>query len=279
MNSPTVLRRRLAARLRALRQESGLSQEEVAQQVGFSKSKVIRIEKAQSSIGAGDLRLLLDLYEVPEQDRPELVQLGRDARKRGWWSSYNDVFTGSYIGLEADARELRFFAPQLVPGLLQTPDYARAVIHAVRPDAPDEEVDRRIEARTARQTLLEQPDPPTIWAVIDEAVIRRRIGGQDVMRAQLEHLAELGRRPNITVQILSFDAGAHAGLEGMFVLLSFPEPTDPPVAYTEGLYGDLYIEEPVDTTRYTLAFDHIRASAIPVRNSHTMITEAVKELR
>jgi transcriptional regulator with XRE-family HTH domain len=227
--------------LTRLRQARGLSLEVAAQRLDFSKSKLYRIENGRSRITLDDLEDMLDLYAARSPQREALVQLGRDARKRGWWTAYSDVFTGSYVGLESEASAIKVNA-HIVPGFLQTADYARAVITATRPALEPGEVDRRVAARAARQdALLGRGSPPQVHVVLDEAVLRRQVGGRGVMAAQLAALAAAGARPGLTLQVLPLAGGANAGMEGEFVILSFPEPEDPPVAYAEGLMGDIYL--------------------------------------
>src|SRR5215467_12342957 len=237
--SPTVRGRRLMRELTRLRQAQGLSLETAAQRLDFSKSKLYRLENGRSRITLDDLEDMLDLYAVRSPQREALVQLGRDARKRGWWTAYSDVFTGSYVGLESEASRIQVNA-HIVPGFLQTGDYARAIIAATRPTLEPGEVDRRVTARTTRQiSLLMRHQPPDIHLVLDEAALRRQVGGPQVTAAQLEVLAEASTRPSVTLQVLPLALGASAGMEGEFVILIFPDPEDPPVAYAEGLMGDV----------------------------------------
>src|SRR5690242_12104889 len=197
--SPTVRRRRIAAELKRLREERGLTLDHAARELGVARSTMSRVENAQVSVRPGDVRTLLELYKLEPADIDALVQVARDARQRGWWQTYSDVLPSwfeVYVGLEQAASEISTFEVALVPGLLQTADYARAVIEAELPDAPPAEVDRRTELRMKRQHDEARPD---LWVVLDEAVIRRVVGGAPTMRAQLERLAEAAESPGQTV--------------------------------------------------------------------------------
>lgn len=236
---PTVRQRRLAQALRELRHEAGLTQDAVAARMGWHTSKLFRLENARSPrVGWLDVRELMDMYGVPSPHREALIQLARDARMMGWWTPYRDVFTGSYVALEDEASAMRLYCPELIPGLLQTEHYARAVIRAVRPGYDEESVERRVAARLARQkALLDRAASPELRCVLNEAVLRRQVGDRHVMGTQLRALADAASRPLMTLQLLPFSAGAHAGLEGGFVLIEFPSTQDPDVVYVEGIMG------------------------------------------
>ena len=274
-HSPTVRRRRLAAELRRLRDQAQLTIEDVAEKLECSSSKISRIETGHVGVSPKDARELLRLYGVPGDDLEALVQLAREARKKGWWHAYHEVFTGAFVGLEAEASSLRAYQALLVPGLLQTEDYMRAVIRAARPDATPPQVDKRVQARLARQRLLTEPDPPRYWTVVDEAVLCRSVGGDDVMRAQLDALLGKATLPHVTIQVLPFAAGAHAGMEGPFLILGFPEQADPDVVYVDNTTAGVYLEEPAEILRYTLMFDHLRAAALSPDDSLTRIAEGM----
>jgi len=188
------------------------------------------------------------------------------------------VFTGSFVGLESDASSLHTHQNVLVPGLLQTEEYMGAVIRAIRPDHGEEEVGRRVAARLTRQKLLTDPQPPEYWAILDEAVLCRVVGGPNIMRSQLLKLIELTDLPHVTLQIVPFGAGAHAGMEGPFLILGFPEPADPDVVYVENTTTGSYLEEPSDVYRYTLMFDHLRASALNPADSLLRVRQAADGL-
>ena len=273
--SPTARARRLRYELRRLREEAGLTHSEVAHRLEWSSSKLSRIETGQSRVNTGDVADLLSVYGVSDEiSREALIQLAREARRRGWWTRYTDVLgSGTYVGLEAEASSIRTFESQFVPGLLQTEDYARAVISGgqVRPDP--EAVERRVAARMARKELFTRPEPPELWAVLDESVILRPVGGPAVMRDQLRHLIEASTRPNatVTLQILPLSAGAHPGMSGPFVILGFQNPKDPPMVHLETATDGLYLEEPPDIERYTLRFSHLVARALGPNESRDMI--------
>ncbi|HEX5114966.1 MAG TPA: helix-turn-helix transcriptional regulator [Pseudonocardiaceae bacterium] len=270
--SPTVRRRRLAAELRRLRDQAQLTIDDVAEKLKCSASKISRIETGHNGVSPRDARELLRLYGLPGDQVEALVQLAREARKKGWWHSYQEAFTGAFVGLEAEASSLRAYQALLVPGLLQTEDYTRAVIRAARPDATVAQVETRVQARLARQQLLTEADPPQFWAVIDEAVLCRPVGGPRVMREQLRWLADRAALPHVTIQVLPFSAGAHAGMEGPFLILGFPEQADPDVVYVDNTTAGIYLEDPAEILRYTLMFDHLRAAALGPDDSLTRIT-------
>ena len=225
---------------------------------------------------------LLELYGVTGAERDGLIQLTREARQPGWWHSFRDVLPNPYevyIGLEAGAASIRNFEPIVVPGLLQTEDYARATFRNGPRELDVDEVQRRVEVRLARQEILARDDRPRLWAVIDEAVIHRAVGGVSVMRRQLRHLAESAQQGRTTIQVVPYRAGAHAGTTGPFVILDFPEPTDPAVVYVETLAGDIYLEERSDVNRYTLAFDRLLAAALHPDDSMQLIERLASTLR
>lgn len=268
--SPTARRRRLATALRNMRETRHLSCTDVGKAAGWSESKVSRIETGRVGIGPADLERLLDLFEVTGDARTALLTLRRQATHRGWWRSYTDALPAwfeDYVGLEDGAKSLLTYENQLVPGLLQTEDYAAAVIRAARPSLDADEVDRQLSARATRQALLTRPDPLQLWAVLDEAVVRRKVGGSQTMRAQLARIGEIATLPAVTLQVLPFDVGAHASMGTSFILLQFPEPGDTAIVYIEDHTSSQYLELQADIERYTLVFDHLRASALSPEQS------------
>jgi hypothetical protein len=277
---PTVRQRRLAQALRELRQEAGLTQDAVAARMGWHTSKLFRMENARNPrVDWIDVKELMDTYGVRSPHREALIQLARDARMRGWWTPYRDVFTGSYVALENESSTMRLYCPELVPGLLQTEEYARAVIRAVRPGYDEDSVERRVTARLARQkVLLDRVPPPDLELVLNEAVLRRLVGSEQVMAAQLGALADAAQRPGVTLQVLPFSAGAHASLEGGFVLIEFPEETDPDVVYVEGIMGDLYLESVEEVKRYQSAFERIQAVALAPKEISAFISALARKL-
>jgi transcriptional regulator with XRE-family HTH domain len=277
--SPTVRRRRLAARLRELRENANLTIDEVGDQLECSASKISRIETGHVGVTPRDVRDMLEVYGVGDDEREALVQLAREARKKGWWHAYNEVFTGSFVGLESDASFLHTHQALLVPGLLQTEAYTRAVIRAIRPDSAEADVELRVRARINRQKLItEVSNPPEYWAVLDEAVLHRVVGGPEAMREQLKRLVELASLPHVTLQVVPFSSGAHAGMEAPFLILGFPEQADPDVVYVENSTSGVYLEQPEDVHRYTLMFDHLRAAALKPDDTVEMVDRTADRL-
>jgi transcriptional regulator with XRE-family HTH domain len=276
--SPTVRRRRLGLELRRLREASGLTIEVVADRLECSSSKISRIETGHTGVTPRDVRDMLAVYGLAGPAAEELVQVARDARQKGWWHLYGTVLTGAYVGLEAAASSIRSYEVQVIPGLLQTETYARSMLHAGGPGRSDTEVDRRVRVRMARQSLLVQDDPLDLWVVLDETIFHRLVGGSAVMREQLDHLVRSAARPNITVQVLPFSAGAHVAMEGSFTILGYDEPADPDVVFAENAAGGLFLEKDEELQRYHYIFDHLRATAMPPEESVAFIAARVKEL-
>lgn len=276
--SPTVRRRRLGLELRRLREASGLTIEVVADRLECSSSKISRIETGHTGVTPRDVRDMLAVYGLAGPAADELVQVARDARQKGWWHLYGTVLTGAYVGLEAAASSIRSYEVQVIPGLLQTETYARSMLHAGGPGRSDTEVDRRVRVRIARQSLLVQDDPLDLWVVLDETIFHRLVGGSAVMREQLDHLVRSAARPNITVQVLPFSAGAHVAMEGSFTILGYDEPADPDVVFAENAAGGLFLEKDEELQRYHYIFDHLRATAMPPEESVAFIAARVKEL-
>ncbi|GAA0251781.1 helix-turn-helix transcriptional regulator [Actinomadura nitritigenes] len=273
---PTVRGRRLARELRKLREEQGLTLQEVADRLDWSRATVSRLETSQTRPRPGDIADILDLYGVPSPDRDALITLARQAGQRGWWTAYQDVFAGSYVALEDEASHIRTWDPQLIHGLLQTEEYSRAVITAGRLLPAQEDIERRIAARKIRQALLDRESAPRLQVIFDQAVLLRPIGGRDVMRAQLESLVEAVNRPTVTVQVLPFAQGGHAGLDGRFTILSYPDPADPDIAYVEGTMGDVYLESSEAIAKHRDRFDRIEAAALSPEESAHLIAEAAR---
>jgi transcriptional regulator with XRE-family HTH domain len=279
-HSPTVRRRRLALELRRLREAARLTCEEVAEHLECSTSKISRIETGRVSVSPRDVRDMLDLYGVSAQQGASLVQLARDSRQKGWWHAYSDTIQprfATYIGLESAASEIRIYEVTLIPALLQTEDYARTVITAGIVGGDRDGVDRNVELLMARQPPLTSDDPPRLWAVLDEAALRRTVGGAGLMRLQLDHLLDLSRLPNVAIQVIPFGAGAHPAMGRPFVILAFPERADPDVVYLEDLTSALYVEDVDEVDRYNMFFNHLRATALSFEDSSALITSAIKE--
>jgi transcriptional regulator with XRE-family HTH domain len=280
--SPTVRRRRLRAELRRLREERGLTIEQVAEasEGDLGPSNLSRWETGERSIRPTDLRFLLDIYEITGEEREGLLALARQARERGWWHTYGDAVPNwfqVYVGLETEARTIHGYASELVPGTLQTADYYRAFLRTAPAAVSEEDADRKVAVRLDRQQRLTNDDPPEYWAILNEAVIRRPVGGAEVMRKQLHQIAELADLTHVTVQVLPFNAGVHPAMDGGFWILGFPETTDPDVVYQENQMGGLYLEKPGEIERYTLMFSHLMAKALDPVDSRALITRAAAE--
>ena len=277
-SSPTLRKRRLVSELRRLREAADLTIEDVAERLECSASKISRIETGRVGVTPRDVRDMLSAYGADRATSEELVQLARDARRRAWWDEFGDIAPGRYVGFEADAEWVRTYQGLMVPGLLQCEAYTRALIRAVLPDAAPAEVDRRVELRKARQALLLEDDPLSLHAVVDEAALRRLVGGPEVMAEQLARLNEVGELSNITLQVASFEAGGHAAMDGPFVILSFPEQSDPAVVYIESPKGDVYWEEPSDVARYSDMFARLSADSLDPAASSALIGRVAREL-
>jgi transcriptional regulator with XRE-family HTH domain len=275
--SPTIRRRRLGAELRRHRSEAGLTIDVAARRLGCSPSKVSRIETGHTSATPRDVKNMLDIYGVHGNISDELVGIAGEAREKAWWHPYSAVLLGAYVGLEAAARGVRTYEQQVIPGLLQSEEYAIAMISAARSSDSDAEVERRVHVRMARQSLLIQDDPIDLWVVLDEAVVSRPVGGDEVMRDQLVRLVEAAELPNVTLQILPFGAGAHAGMDGPFAILEFPDPEDPGVVYAENAIGGLFLEKSDELQKYGRIFDTIQSTALTPEESTTMIEMLVEE--
>jgi hypothetical protein len=261
--TPTGRRRRLGAELRRLREEAGLTIDQVAEVLECSPSKVSRIETGQVSATPRDVRDMLGLYRVDDERLEAMVQVAREARQRGWWQKFVDVPDGvpAYVGLEAAATSIDVYMSLIVPALLQTPDYARAVIAAVRPDLPASELDRRVELRMRRQELLDQERPPVMRVLLDDALLRRPVGGPGVMAAQRRRLLADADRPAVTIQVLEVAAGAHAGMDGPFTIFGFPAPAERDVVALDSAADALYLEAPEDVARYRRVFELLLPAA------------------
>lgn len=222
---------------------------------------------------------LLTFYGATEDEQESLRSLARQARQKGWWNAYGDVLPDDYVGFEAEATTISTYESLYVPGLLQTEEYARAIIHAGRATADAEEVDRRVAARLARKTLLARDVPPKLWVVLDEAVVRRVVGGPTAMRAQIARLIEACALPSVELQVLPFTAGAHAAMGGPFTILDYADPSlDPTVVYLSNDISTLLLEEERQVTRYRLMFDHLRAKALDPDNSGDFLARVAEDI-
>lgn len=283
---PSVRARRLAVELRRLREASTLTGDQAAARLGWSPSKVSRIETGTTAVTAGDLQRLLDLYEVSGVLRDRLAELARAAREyeRGWWDAYADTLGEGYstmIALEADAQSERQYDPSLVPGLLQTEAYAEEIIRSAllfAPLTPPGEIPRRVLVRKTRQRVLARENPLELSVVLDEAVFRRVVGSPVVMREQLVHLVEMADRPTISLQVLPFEKGPHPAMGGGFTILSFPETIASDVVYVENLTSELFMENETEVYRHSLAFNRLRELALQQEESINLINQIASEI-
>jgi transcriptional regulator with XRE-family HTH domain len=251
--NPTIRRRELGALLRDLRNQRGWTAEQVAERLLVSPSKVSRLEKGQRGASARDIRDLCDLYGVDGEQRQRLMDLASESKQRAWWQPLGLPYS-TYVGLEAEATSISDYGLGIIPGLLQTADYARAVVRAAVPRWVPEIVEQRVEGRMARQQLLFSDRPPRFEAVVDESVLHRIVGSSSVMRAQLRHLLELSDLPTVTLRVIPYDGGALPAGNNKFIILGFTRTTVPDVVFIEGLTGDLYLEDPHDVEVYNLTF-------------------------
>jgi transcriptional regulator with XRE-family HTH domain len=276
--SPVVRRRRLGLELRALREATGMSGEEVAGRLSWSTSKLSRMEIGRNPPSPPDLGKLLDLYGTTDQaHRDQLAVLLREAKRKGWWQIYSDIPYSTMIGLEAEAVSMLVYE-QVILGLFQTEAYARAIIAGTDPAIDPETLDQRVEVRMTRQAVLTKERSMEVRAVLDETCIRRLVGGREVMRRQLGRLLELAERPNVIVQVLPFEVGAHPGtMLGPFAVLGFEHPADPSVVYVE-TSSDPYPDREGDLERYSLAFDRLRSMALSVPQTNDLLRAALEAL-
>ncbi|WP_405006093.1 helix-turn-helix domain-containing protein [Kitasatospora purpeofusca] len=278
--NPTVRQRRLARTLKEMRLAVGMTIAQSARQLACAESKISRIEAAQSGIRLVDLRLLLDLYGVMEQSkRSQLEDLSREGRLRGWWDRYSDTLSplyADYISLEADASDAYSVETFLMPGLLQTEDYTRAVVRAQIEDASVEQVERLTKVRLERRSVLTRESPLRLWVVLSESALKHQIGGRAVMREQLDYLVTMADQPNINIQVLPEESDVHAALFGPLVILSFPESTETDVVYVDSLLSTLYIEEPGEVFNYSNLFRRALAEALPRKESIALIKRIAK---
>ena len=279
---PTVLRMLLGAHLRRLREAQGVSREDAGWEIRSSESKISRMELGRVGFKERDVADLLTLYGLEDgEERERLLALARDANTPGWWHRYGDVLPNwfqSYLGLEAAAALIRTYEVQFVPGLLQTREYARAVVLLGHSRAPGNEVERRVSLRLARQQILTRERPPQLWAVVDEAALRRPIGGHDVMRAQIESLIEATKLPNVRLQVIGFAAGGHAAAGGSFSILRFPDDDLPDVVYVEQLTSALYLDKRDDVEHYVTAMETLCIEAAPPDRTAEILQRILDEM-
>jgi transcriptional regulator with XRE-family HTH domain len=278
---PTVLRRLLGAQLRRLRERQGITREEAGYAIRASGSKMSRLELGRVGFKERDVTDLLTLYGVTDDtDRDTLLALAQDANSPGWWHRYGDVLPGwfeTYVGLEEAAALIRTYEVQFIPGLLQTEDYARAVISLGNSASPPEEIEQRVSLRITRQKLLTHGDSPRLWAVVDEAALRRPIGGRDVMRGQIERLIEATKMPGVILQVLPFRVGGHTAEAGAFTILRFPESDLPDVVYVEQLTSSLYLDRRDDVDEYMEAMERLCVVSAPPDNTAELLSRILQE--
>jgi Domain of unknown function (DUF5753)/Helix-turn-helix domain len=283
----TVPRRQLGRYLRDLRNTAHITIAAAAKQLEWSDAKIWRIETGQTALRSLDVQAMCDLYGAAPDLAEALKGLAKETKGRGWWHSYGDVIPESFnlfIGLEGAASQLDWYESELVPGLLQTEDYARTLIRAYNPDDDEDEVEKRVHVRLARQALLTREPSPALRVVLNEAILRRPVGGRNMMAAQLGRLVELSELPSVSLRVMPFSAGMHAGIVfRSFVMLRFPlsgnrQETEPPTVYVEGVTGDLYLDKPYEIERYSGAFKEMWDLASDESASTALIKQVTREL-
>jgi transcriptional regulator with XRE-family HTH domain len=278
---PTVLRIALGGQLRLLREQCGISREAAGEAIRGSHAKISRLELGRVGVKQRDLLDLLTLYGVTDPDeRESFLTLARQAATPGWWHQYSDVLPAwfqTYLGLEQAASVIRGYEPQFVPGLLQTADYARAVIGLVHGQEPDDEIERRVALRMRRQQILADPQAPAVWLVIDEAALRRPFGGPAVLRGQIEHLLELSDAATVTIQVVPYEIGGHAAAGGGFAILRFAAPELPDVVYLEQLTSALYLDKRADVDEYLGVMNRLAVQAHPPERTRAFLTGLLAE--
>ncbi|MCH6163905.1 helix-turn-helix domain-containing protein [Streptomyces marispadix] len=280
--APTVLRVVLGRRLQHLREKCGLSYEEAGQALDVTHATVRRMEKAEVGLKVLYVEKLLHTYGVTDQSEVEqFIALVRQANQPGWWHRYRDVLPewfSAFVSLESESHVIRAYEPHYVPGLLQTEEYARAVLRAGMPHVPEEEIRRQVALRRERQAILEREEPPMLWVVMDETVLRRSLGGPEVMREQIDALIESARHPQVRLQIMPFSVGPHPAMYGPFHLFRFPIDELPDVACAESLVGAVYFDQRDDVTTFLEALDRMCAQAAPVSRTETILSAMRKEI-
>ncbi|MER5418733.1 helix-turn-helix domain-containing protein [Streptosporangium roseum] len=273
--NPTLRRRQLASRLRELREQAGKSIKEAAEQLECSPAKISRIETAQRGALPRDVRDLCLFYGMTEQPQIDaLMSLAREAKQQVWWQETEDVDFRPFLGLEIDATSISEYETTTVPGLLQTEEYARAIIKGYLPRMDPDVLEERVTYRLRRQERLHGPQPPKYWVLLDESVLHRHVGGADVMRKQLEHIEKTSELPHVTIQVIPFTVGAHMGFDSAFVLLEFSDPTIGDTVYLDTLMGSFYLEKAKELERFRETLNHLRAVALSPQESAVHIARA-----
>jgi hypothetical protein len=282
LRGPTVLRMILGSQLHRLREAAGVTPDQAAWELRASRSKISRMEHGRVRFKDRDVADLLTLYGITDERlRARMLASAQDANAPGWWSKYGDLLPDwfeEYLGLEGAASVIRAFELQFVHGLFQTEAYARAVTLLGHKTAPAEEIDRRVSLRIKRQDILASPEPPQVWSVMDESVLRRPVGGRAVMRAQLDRLAEMARLPQVTIQVIPFGGGGHAAAGGSFTLLRFAEPELPDVVYIEQLTSALYLDDRLDIDHYLEVMNDLSTEALTPDRTTQFIAEITREI-
>lgn len=277
--SPTVRRRELGALLRALRNDRGLTVDQAAAELLCSPSKVSRMETGQRGATPRDIRDLCDLYDVTDPaERARMTRLAAEGKQQGWWQSYELDYFATYVGLEESATSIKQFQSTTIPGLLQTPDYVRAMSNVLVPEVPGERADVLVEVKMRRQGRLTNDPPLPLHIVLDEAVLHRTVGGPAVMSAQLDHVVTATRRHDVTIQVIPFSSGAHSAMDSTFTILDFAESVAS-VVYVEGLVGWIYLERPHDVVRYEQVFEKLKSSALGPQESVELIARTSADFR
>ncbi|MER5974471.1 helix-turn-helix transcriptional regulator [Streptomyces sp. NPDC002055] len=280
--APTVLRMVLGKRLQDLREKAGLSYEDAGRALDVTHATVRRMEKAEVGLKIPYVEKLLLTYGITEQEEIEgFLSLAREANRRGWWHRFRDVLPewfSAFVSLEGEANLIRAYEPHYIPGLLQTPAYARAVLRAGQPHASDDEIDRLVALRIERQSLLTKADAPVLWVVMDETVLRRPIGGPGVMREQVDRLIDAMSMPNVRLQLMPFAAGPHPAMYGPFHIFRFPIQELPDIAYTESLLGGVYFDQRDDVSAFLEALDRMCAQALPAHTTEGYLGGIRKEI-
>ncbi len=280
-SGPTIARWQLARELRRLREGADLTHVQIAEVLGCSDWKIYKIESGDVGVGRADLLVMLDKYGVADESvRGTLLDLQKQGKERGWWARFGQLPGpySMYIGLESAATEVKNFELAAIPGLLQTEDYARALLTAQGLLSDPAQIEKRVQVRLARQACLTEEPRLNLWTILDEGALRRQIGGKAVMREQLDHLITVNKLLNVTVQVLPFTEGGHPGTLGSIAILEFPENVHSPVAYVESLAGDAYMEKEDDLRRATMVFTRMHAAALSASKSAELIATVAREL-
>ncbi len=270
MSSPTVRRLQLGRELRRLREHAHVSREQAAEELECNLSKISKIETGRMTLAPAEVKALVRLYQVPEDEAEQIYGIAREARKRATYRVPD--WARAYYGLEAEALEIRDFHIDLIPGLLQTPEYTRAIARAAAPTGDPAEIDRIVATRKERQERLTGPNPPKLWVVMHEAAVRTKVGGPQVMRAQIAQVMELAALPMVSVQVVPFDAGSHGSMGTSFMILRLPD-TESPIVYLEDLWSADYLSRPAQVQDYTSLFDRLCSTALSAEDTATLLQE------